>query len=164
VRPSRVVHYMDMAYLLSKRSTCVRLSVGCVIVDYFSKKVVSTGYNGPPSGSPHCGGDVCPGVLDGCKQSIHAEINALDTLPNECGPRLDIYLTHSPCAQCCKRIVDMATHREQFINRLFFCHEYRNTTHLDNFDRIVTMYRVTPSGFVTRWLDNTILDPLQFYD
>lgn len=164
MRPSRVIHYMDMAHLLARRSTCVRLNVGCVVVDQLRKDAIATGYNGPASGKPHCGGDLCPGIKDGCKQSIHAEINALDKVPLTARPLLDVYVTHSPCADCCIRMLEFSEKGKRFVNRLFFCHEYRNTQHLKVFDKHVTLYRVTPSGFITRWLDNKILDPLQFYD
>lgn len=43
---------MNMAQLISTRSTCLRRRVGAVIVK--EKRVLSTGYNGAPKGIRHC--------------------------------------------------------------------------------------------------------------
>ena len=45
-RPSNDEYFMDMAELVSTRSTCLRRKVGAVIVK--DKRVLSTGYNGSP--------------------------------------------------------------------------------------------------------------------
>lgn len=47
-RPSSDEYFMDMAKLVSTRSTCLRRKVGAVIVK--DKRVLSTGYNGSPAG------------------------------------------------------------------------------------------------------------------
>ena len=44
-------YFMEMAKLAAKRSTCLRRTVGAVIVQ--DKHVVATGYNGAPKGIPH---------------------------------------------------------------------------------------------------------------
>ena len=51
-RPSWEEYFMEIATLVAKRSTCLRRSVGAVIVK--DKRVLSTGYNGAPSGVRHC--------------------------------------------------------------------------------------------------------------
>ena len=43
-------YFMEMAKLAAKRSTCLRRTVGAVIVQ--DKHVVATGYNGAPKGIP----------------------------------------------------------------------------------------------------------------
>ena len=48
-RPSNDEYFMDMAELVSTRSTCLRRKVGAVIVK--DKRVLSTGYNGSPKGT-----------------------------------------------------------------------------------------------------------------
>ena len=45
-RPDNDEYFMEMAFLVSKRSTCLRRRVGAVIVR--DKHVISTGYNGSP--------------------------------------------------------------------------------------------------------------------
>ena len=43
---------MEIASLVAKRSTCGRRKVGAILVR--DKRVLATGYNGPPTGIPHC--------------------------------------------------------------------------------------------------------------
>jgi phenylalanyl-tRNA synthetase alpha chain len=45
-------YFMDVALLVSKRSTCIHRKVGAIIVK--DKRILATGYNQPPSGFPHC--------------------------------------------------------------------------------------------------------------
>jgi len=80
------LYYLGMARLVSGRSTCVRRDVGAIIVDA-NNRVISTGYNGVPSGMPHCKfGHPCAGAncpsgtgLDLCL-AIHAETNSIESL------------------------------------------------------------------------------------
>ena len=43
---------MNITNLVSERSTCTRRAVGAVLVK--EKRILSTGYNGAPSGLKHC--------------------------------------------------------------------------------------------------------------
>ena len=43
---------MEIAQIVSKRSTCLRRAVGAVLVK--DKQILATGYNGTPKGLPHC--------------------------------------------------------------------------------------------------------------
>ncbi|MBU4504627.1 MAG: cytidine/deoxycytidylate deaminase family protein, partial [Proteobacteria bacterium] len=51
-RPSWETYFMDIARLVAKRSTCRRRAVGAVLIK--DKRILSTGYNGAPSGLKHC--------------------------------------------------------------------------------------------------------------
>ena len=51
-RPDNDQYFMEMAFLVAKRSTCLRRKVGAVVVK--DKRVLSTGYNGSPKGTMHC--------------------------------------------------------------------------------------------------------------
>ena len=51
-RPDWDTYFMDMAKLAARRSSCLRRSVGAVIVK--DRRLLSTGYNGVPSGVTHC--------------------------------------------------------------------------------------------------------------
>ena len=53
IRPDWDHYFMEIAQVVSKRSTCLRRSVGAVIVK--NKQILATGYNGTPKGMPHCG-------------------------------------------------------------------------------------------------------------
>ena len=51
-RPSWDEYFMDIVSLVSRRSTCLRRGVGAVLVK--EKRLLTTGYNGAPSGLRHC--------------------------------------------------------------------------------------------------------------
>lgn len=90
----------------------------------YDRKVLSVGYNGAPSGKPHCTGRGCQyhvvGV--GC-QVLHAEMNALDHAPFLKTAQVhDLYVTHSPCMAC-------ATDRRMgYVRRVFFETAYRDSS------------------------------------
>lgn len=106
--------YMKMAYLVSERSTCLRRKVGAVIVK--NKIVLSTGYNGAPSGIEHCSSESCVrkklNVPSGERQELcrgsHSEMNAISQAART-GTNIDgstLYCTTYPCAYCAKAIVN----------------------------------------------------------
>ena len=47
-------YFYEMAHVVAGRSVCLSRQIGAVLVRD-GKFVVSTGYNGPPVGYPHCG-------------------------------------------------------------------------------------------------------------
>lgn len=51
-RISKTDYYLEIAKVVSKRSTCVRRQYGCVIVK--NDEIISTGYNGSPRGQANC--------------------------------------------------------------------------------------------------------------
>ena len=73
-------YYLGIAKAVALRSTCLRKAYGALIVK--DDRVIATGYNGAPSGEPHC--TTCTKCGHGkdietylsCK-SVHAEQNAL---------------------------------------------------------------------------------------
>lgn len=73
-------YYLDIAKTVSKRSSCLKRHYGAVIVN--NNEIVSTGYNGPARGEPHC--KTCT-KKDGHKDmdeyfscpAIHAEQNCI---------------------------------------------------------------------------------------
>ena len=110
--------YTEIAILTSRRSTCHRLSVGCVFVDGRGQ-VISTGYNGRGRGQDDCAhapivdrcknSDAPLGAPNGC-ESVHAEQNALlqsgdVSLIHTC------YVTHSPCMVCVKLLLNTGCYR-----------------------------------------------------
>ena len=74
---------MEIAQVVSTRSTCLRRSVGAVIVK--NKQIVATGYNGTPKDLPHCEVTGClreqlhvpSGQMHELCRGIHAEQNAV---------------------------------------------------------------------------------------
>jgi len=50
-------YFMQLAYLVAERSTCLRRKVGAIAV--LDKRILSTGYNGAPAGLKHCAQTGC---------------------------------------------------------------------------------------------------------
>ena len=113
-------YFMAQSHLLALRSTCTRLMVGATIVR--DKRIIAGGYNGSVSGSVHCVDEGCY-VIDGhCVRTVHAEANAL----LQCAKfgastdGADIYVTHFPCLQCCKQLIQSG------IRTVYYAEDYRN--------------------------------------
>ena len=113
-RPSTDEYFMEMARLVSTRSTCLRRRVGAVIVK--DKRVLSTGYNGSPSGTRHCEELGCireqmhvpSGTRHELCRGVHAEQNAV-TQTACCGVSVNgatIYTTTFPCSMCAKILIN----------------------------------------------------------
>ncbi len=101
-RPSWDEYFMATAVLISSRSNCERLHVGCVIVTGGDRKnrIVAAGYNGNLPGTPHV-----TRVRDGHEQgTVHAEQNAVADAARR-GSAVEgcvAYVTHFPCINCAK--------------------------------------------------------------
>ncbi len=149
-RISRQQMFIDFARAASKRATCMRLSVGAVVV--INNNVVSIGYNGAPSGYAHCRGNDCPGRYS-CTETIHAEVNALTRVPRPLRDEdKDLYVTSSPCANCVAMLVDSK------VKRLFFEAPYRITDHLDTLAGKVLVHQVNQSGYVVDWFTKQVIE------
>lgn len=101
-RPSWDDYFMATALLLSTRSPCERLHVGCVIVSGGDRKnrIVAAGYNGFLPGTPHVSR-----VREGHEQAtVHAEQNAIADAARRGSPveGCVAYVTHFPCINCAK--------------------------------------------------------------
>jgi dCMP deaminase len=114
-RPSWDQYFLTITRQVAERSTCVRAKVGAVIVR--DKSILASGYNGAPSGMPHCTEVGCliyrsetpfGGTEENCYRTIHAEINAIAQAARNGTSIRDaaIYITHSPCIHCAKTLVN----------------------------------------------------------
>ena len=101
-RPSWDEYFMSAALLISLRSACDRLQVGCVLVSGGdqSNRIIAAGYNGFLPGASHISH-----VRDGHEQAtVHAEQNAVADAARR-GISLQgatAYVTHFPCINCAK--------------------------------------------------------------
>lgn len=102
-RPRFPELYLAMAWLMSRRSTCARLQVGCVIVSTDFRRVLGMGYNGNASGRANCCDSTEPGKC-GC---IHAEQNAIINCHGSKNEGKVVCCTHLPCVVCAKFIVNL---------------------------------------------------------
>jgi dCMP deaminase len=111
-RPAFEDIYMELAVNLAKRSHCIKRHVGAVLTK--DTRIISIGYNGPPSGTHNCDEewpkDGCPRDSKGsCSLAIHAEQNAiLYAVKNKTAVEgSTLYVTLSPCLACARMIYSM---------------------------------------------------------
>jgi len=107
-------YFMDIVELVSRRSTCLRRKVGAVLVR--DKRMLATGYNGPPTGIRHCAEVGCLrdklGIPSGERhelcRGLHAEQNAIiqAALHGVSTKDSTIYCTNHPCIICSKMIIN----------------------------------------------------------
>ena len=114
-RPSWDEYFIEITKVVSKRSTCLRRKVGAVIVK--DKRILSTGYNGAPSGLKHCGEiggclreqmHVPSGERHELCRGLHAEQNAIiqAAVHGVSIKNSVLYCTTHPCIICAKMIIN----------------------------------------------------------
>lgn len=99
-------YFMNIAQVVSSRSTCHRKYVGAVIVR--NRTILSTGYNGSIRGLAHC--TEVGHMMEGghCVATIHAEVNAILQAARN-GVMIEgaaVYVTASPCWNCFKALAN----------------------------------------------------------
>jgi dCMP deaminase len=118
--------FMEMAVLVSAWSSCARngRQVGAIITK--NKRILTTGYNGAPSGVKSCADKgVCmrdeqkieSGTRHELCYAVHAEQNAIIQAAR-LGVSVDgatLYCTHQPCSICAKMIVNSGISRVIYI-------------------------------------------------
>jgi dCMP deaminase len=118
--PSWDDYFMATAVLISTRSPCERLHVGCVIVSAGDRKnrLIAAGYNGFLPGTPHVSR-----VREGHEQAtVHAEQNAIADAARRGIPVEGsvAYVTHFPCINCAKILasagISEVRYREDYHN------------------------------------------------
>lgn len=114
-------NWMEVAEVVSKRSTCLRRKHGAVIVK--NKEIVSTGYNGAPRGWRHCSEVGCQReeleVPSGQRyelcRGVHAEMNAIIQGEKNKMKGSTIYVTGHPCRICEKLIVNAQIEKIKYL-------------------------------------------------
>ncbi len=126
MRPSWDEYFMEIVELIKTRSTCLRRQVGALIVK--DKRILSTGYNGAPTGCVHCTDIGCmrdklsipSGQRHELCRGMHAEQNALVQAAYS-GTSVKggtLYVTHQPCVLCAKMAINAG------IKKIVFSGEY----------------------------------------
>jgi dCMP deaminase len=142
--------FMQIAEVVSRRSTCFRRNVGAVIVE--RNNIIGVGYNGPASGEAHCTGNGCAHPVNGCQRAVHAEANALDRASGRIG-QWSMYVTESPCPACAEAIADSD------IANVYFLHLYRLTYGLELLQsKQINLWRMTPSGYITNYATGELVE------
>jgi dCMP deaminase len=115
-RPEWDDYFMRICHVVATRSTCLRRQVGAVLVK--DRRLLTTGYNGPPKGMAHCdelGGcfreqqAIPSGQRQELCRALHAEQNAIVqaavhgvSLEGE----ITCYSTNQPCVTCAKMLIN----------------------------------------------------------
>ena len=113
-RPDTDQYFLKIASVVAERSTCRRHHIGAVAVK--DKHILTTGYNGAPSGLKDCLELGClrdemnipSGERHEICRGIHAEQNVIIQAALH-GVSLEgstIYCTHTPCVLCAKMLVN----------------------------------------------------------
>ena len=105
---------MQIAEAVATRSTCLRRHVGAVLVK--NKQILSTGYNGAPSGLRHClevgclreEKKVSSGGRHELCRGLHAEQNAIiqAAVHGVSIQGATLYCTNHPCSICLKMLIN----------------------------------------------------------
>lgn len=114
--------YMRMAMEWARLSHCTRKKVGALIVK--DGMIISDGYNGTPTGFPNdCEDD--NGITHW--YVLHAEANAIMKVARSTNDAkgATLYLTHSPCKECSKLILQAG------IKRIVYRDAYKDPSGLD---------------------------------
>lgn len=122
VRPSWDEYFMVIVDLIKERSTCLRRQVGALIVN--DKRILSTGYNGAPTGCSHCEEVGClreklqipSGQRHELCRALHAEQNAIvqAAMYGISVQGGTLYVTHQPCVMCAKMAINAGIKRIVF--------------------------------------------------
>lgn len=114
MRPSWDEYFMRITQEVAQRSTCLRRQVGAILVK--DKHILATGYNGAPTGLPHCEEVGCLrerlGIPSGERaelcRGLHAEQNAIIQAAVH-GVQIrgsTLYSTTQPCILCAKMLIN----------------------------------------------------------
>ncbi|MEW6572661.1 MAG: cytidine/deoxycytidylate deaminase family protein [Bacillota bacterium] len=122
MRPDWDLYFMTVTRVVSTRSTCLRRRVGAILVK--DNRILTTGYNGAPSGLAHCLDIGClrekQGIRSGERhelcRGLHAEQNAVlqAAVYGVSIAGATLYTTHQPCVLCAKMLVQAGIERVVF--------------------------------------------------
>ncbi|HSI76987.1 MAG TPA: dCMP deaminase family protein [Lunatimonas sp.] len=120
VKPDFDDIFMELAVNLAKRSHCIKKHVGAVLVK--DTRIISIGYNGPPSGTHNCDEEFpetgCSRDSKGsCSLALHAEQNAiLYAVKNKATVEgSTLFVTLAPCLACARIIYSMGIEKVIFL-------------------------------------------------
>ena len=113
-------YFMEIAEIVKTRSTCMRRQIGAVIVK--DNRIITTGYNGAPSGCRHCTEigscyrqehNIPSGERHELCRALHAEQNAIIQAARieNTTDGATIYVTNQPCVICAKMCINAGIKR-----------------------------------------------------
>jgi len=125
-RPDWDQYFMEIAEVVAKRSTCCRRHIGALLVK--DRRILTTGYNGAPSGLAHCLELGClrdkleipSGTRTETCRALHSEMNAIIQAAQYgvSTKGSTLYCTHQPCSVCARMLINAG------ITRIVFSGDY----------------------------------------
>jgi dCMP deaminase len=109
-------YFMEVAKLISKRSSCIVKQFGAVITK--NNRILSTGYNGTPSQFLNCNEGGCERCTLRIQGKIKSEANAILQNSKECENSI-LYVTGEPCIQCAKLILAVKISRVVYMKGIY---------------------------------------------
>jgi len=119
-------YFMEIAFKVAERSTCLKRKVGAIAVDWEGKRILATGYNGAVMGAMHCSelGCLRQNISSGkhfeiCR-AVHAEANLICQAAMY-GISLKgsvVFCTLMPCYWCLKQLINTG------IKKVYYCEDY----------------------------------------
>lgn len=129
--------WMTVAKTIAERSPDEKIKVGAIIVSEDNTQVLSIGYNGNYKGGPNKRDSYEPG----CSGLVHAEVNALIKCDFNFHKRKIMYITHAPCLQCAKLIVNA------HIDKVYYLEDYRDMSGVSLLKKTnVQIFKLTDEG------------------
>jgi len=147
-------YFMQIAYLVAQRSTCLRRKVGAIAVR--DKRILATGYNGAPTGLKHCKEVGClrdqlnipSGERHELCRALHAEQNVIVQAAtygvNIAGAEL--YCTTQPCLICTKMLINCR------ITSVYFSEGYPDELAREMLDEAGITYTLLPVETTFPWM------------
>lgn len=139
-RPSWEEYFLEIARVVSTRSSCLRRQVGAVLVK--NRQILATGYNGVPRGIAHCDERGCLrdelGIPSGERhelcRGLHAEQNAIiqAAYHGVAVNGAELYVTLQPCVTCAKTLINAG------ICAVYFCGAYPDPLAMQMFEEAGT--------------------------
>jgi dCMP deaminase len=122
-------YFISTALLISCRSPCHRLHVGCVLV--YNNRIISAGYNGFLPGASHT--SIITSIIntEGSNNheqaTVHAECNCIADCANRGVSTIGCtaYITHYPCINCFKTLIAAG------IREIKYLHDYKNDVNVE---------------------------------
>jgi len=124
-RPNWNEYFFNITKVVAERSSCLRRQIGAIAVK--DKRILTTGYNGAPTGVKHCvdrGGclreklNIPSGEQQQKCLAIHAEENLIvqAAIHGISLTGCDLYCTNQPCVMCCRKIISLRPRRLYYLN------------------------------------------------
>jgi dCMP deaminase len=134
MRISQDEYFMRIAFLVSLRSTCIRRKVGSVLTK--NGHIISTGYNGVPSGVEHCTKYTCLRLINNIKsgespelcRGVHSEVNCIiqsAIYGTAIEGNTTLYCTNFPCNSCLKLLMNSRIKRIVYKDDYFMDNEIK---------------------------------------